>query len=162
MSFFQDAEQEWIDAGGPAYLAPVMAAIASAESGSGTNLYGDYENGQPTSIGWWQIHNVNWSTLGVNEQELLDPATNAWAAVQIWKSQGLGAWTTFTNGAYEKYLGGKYVPGQTTNVPSVSGNNTSGSAPLVVSDWSDAAKTLTVVTAVIILGYFMYHSYLGS
>lgn len=159
MSFFTDAEQEWIDAGGPSYLAPVMAAIASAESSSGTNLYGDYENGQPTSIGWWQIHNVNWATLGVNEQELLDPATNAWAAVQIWKRQGLGAWTTFTNGAYKKYLSGGSNATQTANVPGVSNNTGTTTAP--VSDWSDAAKTLAVVSAVIILGYFMYHAYTG-
>lgn len=63
--------------------------------------------GQPyATTGWglWQI------TPGDSEPQigvdaaLFDPLTNAKAAVAKYDSQGLGAWTTYTSGAYKQFL----------------------------------------------------------
>ena len=83
----------WIAQGGPPRLAPIMAAIAMAESGGRSNA----QNPSGAS-GLWQI-------LGNPfPGNPFDPATNARMAVAKWKSQGLGAWVTYTSGAYQKYL----------------------------------------------------------
>src|SRR6185437_3342947 len=44
-----------------------------------------------------------------------DPATNAKMAVAKYKSQGLGAWVTFTSGAYKQFMNGSTTPN--LNVP---------------------------------------------
>lgn len=98
-------EQYWIAAGGPSAVAPTMAAIAMAES-SGSNVI---QQGQPyATTGWglWQITPGNSVPSAGTDQALLDPANNARAAVAKYNSQGLGAWTTYTSGAFRQYLGG--------------------------------------------------------
>jgi len=99
---FAQLEGFWINAGGSRTLAPTMAAIAMAES-SGNNVV---QQGQPYSTtGWglWQITPGNSEpSIGTNQQ-LLNPATNAQAAVAKYNQQGLGAWTTWPNPA-QKYL----------------------------------------------------------
>lgn len=71
----------------------LMAAIALAES-----------SGNPSSLnsigacGLWQIHPY--------EAGCLSPTTNARMAGGKLKSQGLGAWETYTNGAYKQYYTG--------------------------------------------------------
>lgn len=82
----------WTGAGGPANIAHLMAAIALAESG-----------GNPTArnpsgaSGLWQI-------LGLPfPGNPFDPATNARMAVAKYMSQGLGAWVTYTSGAYRQF-----------------------------------------------------------
>jgi len=87
----------WTNAGGPAHMAPIMAAIAEAESRG----YPGARNPSGAS-GLWQIlgaprgmpANSNW----------FDPEVNARAAVLKWQQQGLGAWTTYTSGVYKKFL----------------------------------------------------------
>jgi hypothetical protein len=103
---FAQLEGLWIQAGGDASKAPVMAAIALAESGgrpTATNLTDN--NGTQSSFGLWQIStgthnppNPNWS----------NPLTNAQLAVTKYNSQGLGAWGTYTSGAYRKMLPSGY------------------------------------------------------
>jgi hypothetical protein len=96
--------QLWIQAGGPSSWAPVMAAVAMAESG-GRNVI---QQGKPygeTGWGLWQITPGNSEPqFGVN-QALLNPLNNARAAVAKFRSQGPGAWTTYNNGAYRSFLG---------------------------------------------------------
>jgi Lysozyme like domain len=97
----------WINAGGSSTLAPVMAAIAMAESGGCSTAY------NPSgATGLWQI-------LGAvdpaDQANLTDPATNAHEAVLKYQSQGLSAWTTYTSGAYKAYLSGSTTPD--TSVP---------------------------------------------
>lgn len=88
----------------------VMAvAIAHAESGFNTGSIGDInltEIGE-RSVGLWQINyrpSRDQGNVFRNPTLNLDPLNNAKAAFQIWKSQGLGAWSTYTNGAFKKYV----------------------------------------------------------
>lgn len=88
--------------GGDSALAPLMAAIALAESGGQTNALNPSDNGgKQSSFGLWQIStgthtppDPNWS----------DPVVNARLAVGKYKSQGLKAWGTYTSGAYKRFL----------------------------------------------------------
>ena len=103
---YSQLEGLWEQAGGSQALAPVMAAIALAESSGNSQAY----NASGAS-GLWQI-------LGaVNPQDqshLFDPAVNAKEAVLKYKSQGLGAWVTYTSGAYKEFL-----QGATTNATTI-------------------------------------------
>jgi hypothetical protein len=100
--------QLWVNNGGPANVANLMAAIAMAESGGNTTATNKDSNGT-TDYGIWQIN----SSHGYNSQRLLaNPNYNAKAAVAIYKSQGLTAWSTYVSGAYLQFTGGssKYTP----------------------------------------------------
>lgn len=102
---FSQLEQLWINADGPKDLAPVMAAIALAESGGNdqaTNLTDN--NGTQTSWGLWQISNGTHSWPG--SVDPLSPYNNAAYAVQKYHVQGLQAWGTYTSGAYREHLSG--------------------------------------------------------
>lgn len=97
----ESLEQLWLQAGGPANVARIMAAIAVAESGGRVNAKHRDANGT-TDYGLWQIN----SSHGYNVKELTtDPAYNAQAAVAVYRSQGLTAWSTYTSGAYRSHLG---------------------------------------------------------
>jgi lysozyme-like protein len=92
----------WVNAGGPKAYAPIMAAIATAESGGCSTAY------NPSgATGLWQI-------LGAvdpaDQPRLTDPAVNAKEAVLKFRDQGLGAWVTYTSGAYKQYLNGSVPP----------------------------------------------------
>lgn len=89
----------------------VMAAIAMAESGGDTTAH----NSTPpdNSYGPWQINMYGSlgpsrrKTFGLsNNEDLFNPLTNALAAKKIVNTQGLSAWSTYTNGAYKKFLSG--------------------------------------------------------
>ena len=93
--------QLWIQAGGSPALANTMAAIAMAESSGNPNATNNNSNGT-VDRGLWQINSVH-SQFDPNRL-LTDPLYNAQAAVAIEKSSGLGAWTTYTSGAYKQFL----------------------------------------------------------
>jgi hypothetical protein len=95
----------WIQAGGSPGLANTMAAIAMAESGGDPNSVQKNQPYATTGWGLWQITPGNSVPSIGTDQQLLDPLTNAKAAVAKEKSQGLGAWTTYTSGAYKQFLG---------------------------------------------------------
>lgn len=88
---FNQLESLWVQAGGAAALAALMAGIALAESGGvpNNNNYTD-NGGTQTSWGLWQLsdgtHNEYVPGIGT------DPAANASAAVAKYQSQGIGAW----------------------------------------------------------------------
>src|SRR5205814_53533 len=88
-------EHLWVNAGGPPGLAHLMAAIAMAESGGRSNAYN-----KSGASGLWQI-------LGAvdprDQPFLFNPVVNAHEAVLKWRSQGLGAWEAYTNGAYRAF-----------------------------------------------------------
>lgn len=95
---FSQLEQLWESAGGPSAIAPVMAAIALAESSGNPDAY----NSSGAS-GLWQILGaVNAS----DQSNLFNPQVNAHEAVLKYNSQGLGAWVTYTSGAYLQFLNG--------------------------------------------------------
>jgi hypothetical protein len=115
---FTQLEALWTRAGGPKNMAPVMAAIALAESSGDSNAH------NPSGAsGLWQI-------LGNPfPGNAFDPLTNARMAVAKWRSQGLQAWVTYTSGAYRKFLpaGAGAVPGGHTGVvPGASGGGGPG------------------------------------
>ena len=80
----------WEAAGGAPGLAATMAGIAMAESGGRQYAAGD----GGASLGYWQIDG-DYSSLAT-----YDPYGNARAAVIIEGENGLGAWSTYTSGAY--------------------------------------------------------------
>jgi hypothetical protein len=104
---YAQLEGLWIKAGGPKSLAPLMAAIAEAESGGNSNAYN-----ASGATGLWQILGA---VNPADQPNLRDPAVNAREAVLKYKSQGLDAWTTYTSGAYKAFLNGSTTPD--TNVP---------------------------------------------
>lgn len=101
-------------------MAPLMAAIALAESGGVPNNTNPTDNhGTQTSWGLWQVSNgthqayPNWS----------DPTANARIAQGKLNSQGLTAWGTYTNGSAAKILAG-----QTGTIPNLPSSATVGAA----------------------------------
>lgn len=96
---FSQLEQLWINNGGDRASAPIMAAIALAESSGNPTATNQNSNGT-VDRGLWQINSVHGSlsTFDVN--------ANAKAAVSIKRQQGLKAWVTYTTGAYRKFLSG--------------------------------------------------------
>lgn len=105
---FSQLEGYWIQAGGAKTLAPLMAAIALAESsGDPNNTNPTDNNGTQTSWGLWQISEGNHNEPAPNWN---DPLENAKLAVAKYNEQGLGAWGTYTSGAYKKYMQGNVAP----------------------------------------------------
>jgi len=105
---YSQLEELWENAGGSAALAPVMAAIAMAESSGNPNAY----NASGAS-GLWQILGaVNPS----DQSQLFNPIVNAKEAVLKYQTQGLDAWVTYTSGAYKQFLQGN-VPASTGTLP---------------------------------------------
>lgn len=127
---YAQLEGLWINAGGSATIAPLMAAIAMAESGGRS----DAKN-PSGATGLWQI-------LGNPfPGNALDPATNAKMAVAKYKSQGLKAWTTYTNGAYEKYMkAGVAADTGITNASATGSTSTADQAGIVGDIGSDIGK----------------------
>lgn len=118
---YAQLEDLWINAGGNKTLAPVMAAIALAESS------GNPDARNPSgATGLWQILGaVNPSDQG----SLTNPQTNAKEAVLKYQSQGLGAWTTYTSGAYRQFLEGGVQPIPAGVAAPQSSTGTTGSTP---------------------------------
>lgn len=100
-----------VKAGLSAARAETASAIAMAESGGNP----DSHNSKPPddSYGLWQINML--SALGPSRRaiyglkantDLFDPATNARVMSAIsQQGQNFGPWTTYTSGAYKKFLG---------------------------------------------------------
>lgn len=99
-------------AGWPEELIPTFSAVALAESSGNPYAHnGDASTGD-NSYGLFQVNMLGSlgpdrrRQFGLNSNEdLLDPLTNARAALQIYKQQGPSAWTTFTKGAHKRYMG---------------------------------------------------------
>lgn len=115
---YSQLEGVWIQAGGQKSLAPLMAAIALAESsGRSDALNPNDNNGRQSSYGLWQISTGNHNPPSPN---WADPVTNAKLAIGKLKSQGLSAWGTYTSGAYKRFMANGVPPsgytGSTTPV----------------------------------------------
>jgi hypothetical protein len=87
----------------------LMSAIAMAESGGNPRAHNPV--GLDDSYGLWQINMLGAmgpsrrAQFGITSNtQLYDPAVNARAAAKILSGQGLAAWSTYTNGAYKKYI----------------------------------------------------------
>lgn len=99
-----------VGGGVPASDARILTAVAQGESSLRPDAVGD--NGH--SIGMFQIYipahgdKLQAMTGSPNENYwkswLTDPLNNINAAIAVYNSQGLGAWSVYNNGAYEQYL----------------------------------------------------------
>lgn len=105
---FAQLEGLWVNNGGSPALAPLMAAIALAESsGNPASTNTTDNNGRQTSWGLWQLSD---GTHNMPVANILDPNVNAQQAVKKYKSQGLQAWGTYRSGAYRKYMQSGVTP----------------------------------------------------
>jgi hypothetical protein len=81
----------------PTQLTITMTAIALAESGGQTSV-----TNPSSATGLWQVETS--AHPQYTQAELETAETNADAAVSVFGSQGFGAWTTYTSGAYKAYV----------------------------------------------------------
>lgn len=95
-----------------------MSAIAMAESGGNPRAHNPVP--PDDSYGLWQINMLGSmgparrKQYGISSNaELFDPAVNARAAAKILAGQGPSAWSTYTNGAYKKFMPGGSKSGAT-------------------------------------------------
>lgn len=112
-------EQLATNAGFTSSMSGVMAAIALAESGGCPTATNPIDNGgKQTSWGLWQLSDGTHNTPnGWN-----NPQVNANMAYQKYKSQGLGAWGTYTTGKYKNYLGPSSNTDTTGSTPPLPAN----------------------------------------
>jgi hypothetical protein len=89
--------------------ARVMYAICKAESGGKADVVGDthityYQNGvlYGMSTGLFQIRYL--PGRDAHPDKMKDPEANVRMAYSIFKSQGLQAWSVYTNGKYLNYI----------------------------------------------------------
>lgn len=81
----------------------IMYKICMAESGGNPQAVGDnYPIGgiYVPSCGLWQIRSFASRT---DCESLKNPQINLEWAIKVWKSQGYGAWSVYTNGSYLRY-----------------------------------------------------------
>ena len=126
---YAQLEQLWINAGGPAAVAPLAAAVAEAESrGNSAAENKTDNNGTQTSWGLWQISNGTHSQPVAN---ILDPNVNAAAAVAKWKAAGGSFspdWGTYDSGAYKAYLSNSIPPDPNIPAATLASSTTSNSS----------------------------------
>lgn len=132
---YAQLEGLWTQNGGSAALAPIMAAIALAESSGNPSATNPNDNGgRQTSWGLWQLSD---GTHNQPVSNILDPNVNAAQAVKKYKSQGLKAWGSYTSGAYKKFLQNG-VPASTSGI---TGASSTANQAGVVSDIGGAIGT---------------------
>jgi len=114
---FGQIEDLWTSNGGNPVAAPVMAAIALAETGGSGSTTAHNPKPPDDSYGLWQINyygplaRSRTANYGTPTQLLADPNLQAKAAIAIsGNGTNLNPWTTYTSGAYKKYLGGQLPP----------------------------------------------------
>ena len=88
-------------AGWPEDLIPIMSSIGMAESSGRSNALNN-RPGREYSVGLWQINLLAHPQYSRPQME--DPLQNARAALAIYRSQGLRAWGSYTDGRYRQYL----------------------------------------------------------
>jgi hypothetical protein len=128
---YAQLEELWENAGGSSALAPLMAAIALAESGGNPTAYN-----ASGATGLWQILGaVNPS----DQDQLTNPIVNAREAVEKYNTQGLDAWVTYTSGAYKQFYQGNVPP---SSLPP-GGTGNSGGATTTSSTSVDPSTALS-------------------
>lgn len=134
---FAQLEGLWIQAGGSTAMAPVMAAIALAESSGDPNAKNLKDNGgKQTSWGLWQISD---GTHNMPVANILDPKVNAEQAVKKLKSQGLGAWGTYKGVRYNQiYAANTGTKPDTSGLPVGSTSTTNGTDASLTGDIGSA------------------------
>jgi hypothetical protein len=110
-----------------------MAAIALAESSGDPNATNPQDNGgTQTSWGLWQDSD---GTHNPPSPDWANPVVNARLAVAKLNTQGLGAWGTYTSGAYKAYYSAATTPAST--IPATGGRAGQATAQLTAAQVSE-------------------------
>lgn len=130
---YAQLEGLWIEAGGSPAKAPLMAAIAMAES------RGNSRARNPSGAsGLWQILGAPEGWTG--STNWFDPLTNAKAAVAKEETQGLGAWATYTSGAYRMFLRNNVTPANMAQLTAAGGGGTPPIWETILGDLTNPAN----------------------
>ncbi len=111
--------------------AVTMAAVAMAESSGNSN-----SKRTDTDVhGLWQIrfpvHEDKLKRLGITSRDqLYDPVANAAAAKAVYDSQGITAWSAYTNKNYQKYMGSAQKAASASAITVYKPTPTGGFVPL--------------------------------
>jgi hypothetical protein len=81
-------------------------AIQRAENPRGACEIYHYNSDGTLDWGYFQINTVHLRRPGVNLRDLLDCRTNIDFAYQLYLERGFAPWTTYTSGAYRRFLHG--------------------------------------------------------
>lgn len=95
-----------IKQGVPADDAARLTAISGAESGYGANQISGTNRNGTTDYGVFQVNSGAWPQLNPSSLPNASLDTQAAAAAEVYRKQGLTAWATYNSGAYQKYMGG--------------------------------------------------------
>lgn len=128
-----------IKQGVPEDDATKLTQISGAESGYGAHpVSGKNANGT-TDYGVFQINSVH-GDLNPSNLPNADLDTQAAAAAAVYKKEGLGAWTTYKNGAYQKFAGDGQGGGQGQFTGATSSNSLGSNSPPGAYSGIDAIK----------------------
>ena len=81
----------------------IAHAVMMAESHGNKDAVHKNKNGS-VDRGLMQVNSIHTKKVGGDLDSLFDPETNIRIAKQIYDGSGWGAWSTYKNGAYKKYL----------------------------------------------------------
>lgn len=95
-----------IKQGVPADDAARLTAISGAESGYGANQVSGVNRNGTTDYGVFQVNSGAWPQLNPSSLPGASLDAQAAAAAEVYRKQGLTAWSTYNSGAYQKYMGG--------------------------------------------------------
>lgn len=156
---YAQLEYIWEQAGGSSQASSIAAAIAMAESG-GNSTATDLDSNGSTDRGLWQINSVH------GTQSTYDVMGNARAAVAISNNgSNWGAWTTYTSGAYAKYMNGSVSP-QTTaiNGTNAAANQNATDTNVITSIGGDLISPLGSLFGADVTGWVdqFFQSMIGS
>ena len=82
----------------------VALAVQRAENPRGACEVYHYNSDGTLDWGYFQINTVHLKRAGVNLRDLLDCKANIDFAYVLFQERGFEPWTTYTTGAYRKYL----------------------------------------------------------
>jgi len=82
----------------------VALAVQRAENPRGACEVYHYNSDGTLDWGYFQINTVHLKRAGVNLRDLLDCKANIDFAYVLYQERGFEPWTTYTSGAYQKYL----------------------------------------------------------
>jgi len=82
----------------------IARAICMAESQGRPDAYNPLNSNGTNDAGLFQINSIHVISGLIGDQERFDPIKNVEAAYKIYKGSGFKAWSSYTSGAYAKYL----------------------------------------------------------
>ena len=87
----------------PSAELPTVIAIVRAESGGNPSAVNRGNKNGTSDYGLFQVNDVNWDK-SVPEAQRLDPDVNAKKAYEVYKRQGLKAWSVYKSGKHTKFM----------------------------------------------------------